>query len=77
MPTAQYVITAVVVVLAAAYAVYRIRLDVKRAHDPCWGCEGCELKKQMQHAWKNAAVIPKKRPKTCPEKEKLRENLAE
>ncbi|MBQ9637281.1 MAG: FeoB-associated Cys-rich membrane protein [Prevotella sp.] len=77
MPTVQYAVTAVVVALAVAYAAYRVWLAVKKAHDPCWGCSGCELKKQMQHARCDMASRLEKRPKTCPAKEKLHENLAE
>ena len=43
----QEVAIAIILLLCVGYAAYRIYLAVKRAKDPCYGCEGCALRDQM------------------------------
>lgn len=43
----QTIIVAVIVIAALVYAGYRIYLNIRSAGDPCYGCPGCELHKQL------------------------------
>ena len=43
----QTIITSVILALAVGYAAYRVRIAFKSANDPCYGCKGCTLKKQV------------------------------
>jgi hypothetical protein len=45
--TIQYIIIAIILALAIAYAAYRIYISAKRAGDPCYGCSGCAIHEQM------------------------------
>ena len=45
----QYIISSIVLVLAAGYAAWRIYIAVRKHQDPCYGCKGCELKKQIDY----------------------------
>lgn len=40
----QYIIVAVMLALAVGYAAWRIYRALRAAGDPCYGCEGCQLK---------------------------------
>jgi hypothetical protein len=42
----QYIVVAVCVAAAIAYAGWRVRKTVKEKSSPCCGCEGCALKNQ-------------------------------
>ncbi|MBR7019349.1 MAG: FeoB-associated Cys-rich membrane protein [Prevotella sp.] len=44
----QYVVIAIVVTVAVAYAGWRIYRALRHAADPCYGCEGCALKGAKQ-----------------------------
>ena len=41
----QLVVVLVAVILSAAYAGWRVFAAFRHYGDPCYGCEGCELKK--------------------------------
>ncbi len=45
----QTVIVAACIVAATAYAAWRIYIAVRKHQDPCFGCKGCELKKQIDY----------------------------
>jgi len=45
MPHLQLAVVLVVVVLSLAYAGWRLFTALSHAGDPCYGCDGCELKK--------------------------------
>ncbi len=45
----QTVIVAACIVAATAYATWRIYIAVRKHQDPCFGCKGCELKKQIDY----------------------------
>ena len=40
----QYIIVAALLALAVMYAAWRIYRALQAAGDPCYGCEGCQLK---------------------------------
>ncbi|MBP5569801.1 MAG: FeoB-associated Cys-rich membrane protein [Prevotella sp.] len=40
----QYLIVAILLAVAVMYAVWRIYRALRAANDPCYGCEGCQLK---------------------------------
>ena len=42
--TYQYLLVALILAAAVAYAVCRIFRSFRSAGDPCHGCEGCQLK---------------------------------
>ena len=44
----QEIVIAIILLLCVGYAAYRIYRAVKRANDPCYGCEGCALRDQMK-----------------------------
>ena len=46
----QYIILGAILVLAVAYAAWRIYRAIRHANDPCYGCEGCALKDLKQQA---------------------------
>ena len=43
----QTIIVAACVVTAIVYAAWRIRQTLRQHSDPCYGCRGCDLKKQV------------------------------
>lgn len=53
----QYILVAIVLVLASGYAFWRIRRVVKHKGNPCEGCAGCALKdirqKEDCHDYRN------------------------
>ena len=44
----QEITIAIILIVCVGYAARRIYLAVKRAKDPCYGCEGCALRDQMK-----------------------------
>lgn len=40
----QYLIVAILLAVAVMYAAWRIYRALRAANDPCYGCEGCQLK---------------------------------
>ena len=40
----QYIAVAICLIIAAGYAAWRIRKALQKQHDPCCGCNGCDLK---------------------------------
>ena len=40
----QYLIVAILLAFAVMYAAWRIYRALRAANDPCYGCEGCQLK---------------------------------
>jgi len=40
----QYLIVAILLAVAVMYAAWRIYRALRAAGDPCYGCEGCQLK---------------------------------
>lgn len=43
----QHIIAYSIVAIAIAYASWRIYKAIKSINDPCNGCQGCEIKKQL------------------------------
>ncbi|MBP5425183.1 MAG: FeoB-associated Cys-rich membrane protein [Prevotella sp.] len=43
----QTLIVAACIVAATGYAAWRIYDAFRKSQDPCYGCKGCELKKQV------------------------------
>jgi uncharacterized protein YpmB len=44
----QIIIVIIAILLAIAYALWRIYSAIQRANDPCIGCAGCALKDVKQ-----------------------------
>lgn len=46
----QYLIVTVILAIAVGYGAWRIYRALRMANDPCYGCEGCELKELRKTA---------------------------
>ncbi len=44
----QYLLTILIVTACVVYAVIRIRKITQSRNDPCSGCKGCALNKEMR-----------------------------
>lgn len=55
----QEIIVYIILAIAVTYAVYKVYGSLAERNSPCYGCQGCELKKQMLKKSKNKRAKPK------------------
>lgn len=55
----QEIIVYIILAIAVTYAVYKVYSSLAERNSPCYGCQGCELKKQMLNKSKNKRAKPK------------------
>ena len=46
----QTALVALAIALSVGYAAYRVWQALRKASDPCYGCEGCALREQIKTA---------------------------
>ena len=59
----QYTIVFLLLLLAIAYAIHRIRQTFKQTKNRCYGCKGCAIREQMMK--KHAKIDPKTKKFEC------------
>jgi hypothetical protein len=43
----QNIIVGIIVLLAVIFVIKRIYRNIRHANDPCYGCGGCEIHRQL------------------------------
>ena len=51
----QHLIIFIVLALSLCYAGYRIYIALKSANNPCYGCKGCSIRKELEKNRKSPA----------------------
>lgn len=51
----QLLVVCVVVIGAVAYAGWRVYTAIRRENDPCYGCDGCQLKEKRKKPQKDSS----------------------
>ncbi len=60
MATIQYIIVAIIIIAAWAYAIYKAYHSLKHNKDQAYGCSGCSIHKQWQQKLKEQRKEHKK-----------------